>query len=221
MFGCMLSVIIPACNEENYLKETIESVKKQNLKSCEIIVISDGSLDKTDKISAEYADKFLRLEKRQGPAAAKNAGARIARGEILVFLDADTHMTERVLEEIEKVCKNNVVGTCQISPSKNSFKNKMFMTLKNHLLCPLGVSNGILFCTKKTFDEYGGYNPLLKKREEGDFLRKIKSSGNFIILKNKVISSTRRFDQLGYSKVISYWIGEALKPSDKDYPLIR
>lgn len=216
----MLSVIIPACNEENYLKETIESIRQQNIKDYEIIVVSDGSTDKTDEIASKHADKFLRLEKRLGPAYAKNAGARLAKGKILVFLDADTKLTKDVLKEIKETTKENVVGTCKIEPSNKALKHRVIMSLKNTLLCPFGVSNGIVFCTKNTFEKYGTY-PQLKKREEGVLIRTIKREGEFVMLDKPVINSMRRFEKLGYTTVFAYWIKEALKPSDEDYPVVR
>jgi len=216
----MLSVIIPACNEENYLEATIGAVRKQNHPECEVIVISDGSTDNTDKIASKLADKFLRLEKRQGPAAAKNAGARIAKGDAFVFLDADTLVTEGVLNEIDSMKKEDLVGTCRIQPSKSELKHKLFMIVKNYVVCPFGVSNGIVFCTRGTFEKFGPY-PEVKKREEGLFLRKVGKRGSFVILRKYVVSSVRRFEKLGYARVVLYWVREALKPSDEHYPLVR
>ncbi len=215
----MLSVIIPACNEEVYLKTTIDAVRRQNT-AHEVIVVSDASTDKTDVIASKHADKFLRLEKRQGPAHAKNAGAKLAKGEILIFLDADTVLTQDVLQSIEKQTKENFVGTCRIEPLEKKAKHEFFMWLKNYFLCPFGVSNGIIFCTKKTFEEFGRF-PEVKKREDGLLLRKIKKAGKFKILKEPVKSSMRRFEKIGYVGVAKYWVKEALKPSDQEYPLIR
>src|SRR3989338_3899471 len=215
----MISVIIPACNEEKYLKETIDSVKSESVEH-EVIVASDASTDDTDKIGMKYADKFVRLAKRSGPAGAKNAGARVAKGEILVFLDADTRLTKGVLEEIKKVTKDNVVGTCKIIPAEKNLKHRIAMSFKNTFICPFGVSNGIVFCTKETFEKYGEY-AAVKKQEDGFFVRKVKKEGNFIVIKTPVISSMRRFEKLGYLGVGRYWLKESVKPSNEDYPVIR
>ena len=95
------------------------------------------------------------------------------------------------------------------------------MFLKNYLISPLGVSNGIIFCTKKLYTKFNGFNNGLKKREDGDFIRRIKKQGNFIILDNYVVSSTRRFDKKGYLSLWVYWLKEYIKPSDDHYEIIR
>ncbi|MBS3152874.1 glycosyltransferase [Candidatus Woesearchaeota archaeon] len=219
----MLSVIIPACNEEQYIKETIESIKKQNYKEYEIIVVCDGCTDKTPEIASKLADKVVTLKTRSGPAIAKNKGVEISKGNKLVFLDADTHLGKEALSNISEVLDNdiNTIGTCKIKPSSNKTKHKIMMFLKNYLISPLGVSNGIIFCTKKLYTKFNGFNNGLKKREDGDFIRRIKKQGNFIILDNYVVSSTRRFDKKGYLSLWVYWLKEYIKPSDDHYEIIR
>ena len=201
------------------MEETIKSIKDE-MSEHEIIVVSDASTDSTDKIAMKHADKFLRLEKRSGPAGAKNAGAKLAKGEILVFLDADTRLTKGVLEEIKKVTRDNVVGTCKIIPAEKKVKHRIAMSFKNTFVCPFGVSNGIVFCTKETFQKYGEY-AAVKKQEDGFFVRKVKREGKFVVIKRPVISSMRRFEKLGYLGVGKYWLKESLKPSNEDYPVIR
>ncbi|MBI2148750.1 glycosyltransferase [Candidatus Woesearchaeota archaeon] len=219
----MLSIIIPACNEEKYLEETIKSIKSQSYKNYEIIVVCDGCTDNTPKISNKLADKTIIINKRIGPAAAKNEGAKACNGEKIVFLDADTCLTKNVLKNIStKIDKNpNLVGTCRIQPSNSKLKHKILMFLKNNFVSPFGVSNGVIFCTKKTFDKFNGFNSNLKKGEDGEFVRKIKKHSKFIILDDYVISSTRRFDQKGYIKIGLYWLKEYIKPTNKDYEVIR
>ncbi len=219
----MISIIIPACNEEKYLAETINAIKEQEYKEYEIIVVCDGCTDATEKIARKFTKKVVLLKQRGGPAHAKNKGVDVAEGKDLVFLDADTKVTGKTLEEIAKVFKKDktVIGTCKIQPSNKKLKHRFFMGVKNKLICPLGVSNGIIFCSKETFHDFKGFNPKLKKGEDGDFVRRIKKQRRFIILQTPVISSTRRFENKGYLRIGVYWIKEYLKPSNKDYELIR
>ena len=95
------------------------------------------------------------------------------------------------------------------------------MFLKNNFLCPFGVSNGIIFCNKKEFFKSGGFNGSLKKGEDGDFVRRIKKECSFAMLDDYVISSTRRFDKIGYIRTGIYWIKEFLMPGDENYEIIR
>ncbi len=94
------------------------------------------------------------------------------------------------------------------------------MGLKNTLLCPLGVSNGIIFCTQQTFKEHT-FNNELQKMEDGTFVREQKKNKQFVILNDYVINSTRRMDQVGYLKIFTYWMKEYFKPSNDKYSVIR
>ena len=212
----MISIIIPACNEQEYLEDTIQSIRAQNHKH-EIIVVCDGCTDNTPGLATKLADKFVILNQRKGPATAKNEGVNLAKYDKLVFLDADTKLTENSLKEISKCLDNDYIGTCKRQPSNKKLKHKIMNFCIN--LYPLPLTNGIIFCTKQTFNKIKGF-PEIKKGEDGKFIRKLTKENSFILLKTPVISSTRRFDKKGYVKVMFYWIREYIKPSDKDYEII-
>lgn len=84
-----ISVIIPAFNEENFLPKCLESLKKQDFKDFEIIVVDNNSKDKTSEISKKFGVKILK-EKNQGAAFAREAGFLKARGKIIATTDANT-----------------------------------------------------------------------------------------------------------------------------------
>ncbi|MTJ55296.1 glycosyltransferase [Anabaena sp. UHCC 0253] len=85
-----VSVIIPVFNGEKYLAEAIENVKNQDYQPLEIIVIDDGSKDKTAEIAAEFKDSIRYIyQENSGPSAARNRGIRIANGDAIAFLDVD------------------------------------------------------------------------------------------------------------------------------------
>src|SRR3989344_5050591 len=113
----MLSIIIPAHNEQDYILKTIDSIKKQNFKDYEIIVVLDGCTDNTLKLIKNKVDKIIILKNKKGPAIAKNEGAKVSNGDILVFLDADTLLTLSLLNVIESEKDNYSVGTALIKPS--------------------------------------------------------------------------------------------------------
>jgi len=217
----MISVIIPAHNEENYIVKTVESIKNQTFKNYEIIIVDDGSSDKTADVAKGNADFVIKLDRKSGPAAARNAGVKKSSGNMLVFLDADTLLSSKVLEEINNHKNNFDVGTCIIKPDSKKLKHRIMMNLKNKLLCPFGVSNGILFFSRENFEKYGPFNENMQKREEGALLRTIKKNGRFAILNEPVVSSVRRFEKKGYLGIIKYWIKESLKPSKGEYEVIR
>lgn len=85
-----VSVIIPAYNCESFIGRAVQSVLDQDYRDLEIIVINDGSTDNTVQALAPIQDRICLLQqKNAGVAAARNAGLRIARGELVAFLDAD------------------------------------------------------------------------------------------------------------------------------------
>jgi len=96
-----ISVIIPAYNAERYIEECLLSLKGQTFKDFEIIIVDDGSIDKTYKIAEKYA-KVIKSLKNLGAGAARNLGAKEAQGQILVFADTDVVLPEDWLAKIIK-----------------------------------------------------------------------------------------------------------------------
>ena len=99
-----VSVIMPAYNNERYLSQAIESVLHQTCIDYELLIIDDGSTDRTGDIAKGYRAKHpgrvrYLLQENKGPGAARNAGLREAKGEYIAFLDADDMWEEKKLEK--------------------------------------------------------------------------------------------------------------------------
>lgn len=94
-----VSVIIPAYNEEKHLEECLVSLKSQTYPNLELLIIDDGSTDSSPKIAKKYADIFL-TQRHQGPGVARNKAANVAKGEILLFVDADMYLDKNYVKEI-------------------------------------------------------------------------------------------------------------------------
>ena len=122
----MLSIIIPAKNEEKYLPLLLESIKSQNYKVFEVIVADNNSIDKTKKIAKKYNCKIIKGGLLD---VAKNHGARTAKGDILLFLDADMILPpgfiKTALEEFKK--RKLDLGGALVTPikTKNKIKTKI------------------------------------------------------------------------------------------------
>ncbi len=104
----MLSLVIPAYNEERYLPPTLshlhqarEFLSRGGGPPVEVIVVDNGSVDQTARVAAALGATML-TERIRSIAAARNAGARAAAGDALVFLDADTIVPERLLARIDE-----------------------------------------------------------------------------------------------------------------------
>lgn len=87
--NALISVIIPAYNGERYIAEAIESVLAQRYEHIEIIVVNDGSTDRTEKVLRSYANVQYLYQPRKGASAARNSGIKSSSGNFLAFLDAD------------------------------------------------------------------------------------------------------------------------------------
>jgi glycosyltransferase involved in cell wall biosynthesis len=84
-----VSVVIPCRNSFDTIKKTLLSLQNQSTQPCEIIIVDDGSVNPLINPVPEYSVEITRLEQSRGPAYARNHGARLARGDIILFLDAD------------------------------------------------------------------------------------------------------------------------------------
>ncbi len=111
-----VSVIIPTYNEEKVILDCLESLGKQSISDFEIIIVDDGSNDQTTQLverltKIEPSIKLLKQD-HKGAGAARNLGAKQAKGEILVFVDADMTFDKDFLQKLtEPIEKNGVIGT--------------------------------------------------------------------------------------------------------------
>lgn len=124
-----ISVIIPAYNSEKFIAETLDNMLAQSLKDIEVVVVNDGSSDKTLSIAEKYAEKSnifkLINQKNSGVSAARNRGLQEATGEYVVFLDADDYFDEVSLEGFykqgEKSGADIILGRLRMFDEKGMF----------------------------------------------------------------------------------------------------
>ena len=99
-----ISVIIPAYNVEKYVEKTLDSVCNSTCKDYEIILVNDGSTDRTDEICKKYSEKHKEItylvQDNQGVSAARNKGIKYAKGDWIVFVDADDTVNEKFFDFI-------------------------------------------------------------------------------------------------------------------------
>ncbi len=97
----LVSVILPVYNGEKFLANAIKRIQQENYKPLEILVINDGSTDRTAAIMAEFQDEIRSFhQENQGPAAARNYGLRMAQGEFYAFFDVDDLWVEGLFEQM-------------------------------------------------------------------------------------------------------------------------
>lgn len=108
----IVSVVIPAYNEEGDIEGCIKTLINQSYKPLEIIFVDDGSTDKTLEILSRYKDIKVLKQNHKGPGAARNFGVSKSKGEIIVFVDADMEFKEDYIEKLIKpILNNETIGT--------------------------------------------------------------------------------------------------------------
>ena len=104
----IFSVVVPAYNQAQFLRYTIDSILAQTVKEFEIIVVDDGSTDNTAEVAASYGDKIRYVyQENMGLAGVRNTGVREARGNFVSFLDSDDMWAPNYLEKIRELAERH------------------------------------------------------------------------------------------------------------------
>jgi len=194
-----VSIIVPAYNASASLGRTIEALLKQNcFQPFEIIVVDDGSIDNTAEIAHSFgAVKYLRQE-NAGPAAARNHGARLARGQYLAFTDSDCIPHEdwisRLMAGFAQAEVGVVAGSYGIANPQNWLSRCIHAEIiwrHQHLMPDFPNSFGSYnFCVKKeVFEGVGGFNTVYRNAsgEDNDLSYKIIAAGWRIYFDRKAL----------------------------------
>ncbi|MCK5064231.1 MAG: glycosyltransferase [Candidatus Fermentibacteraceae bacterium] len=205
------SLIIPAYNEDDYLPMLLDSVElasanyKGGSNAIEVIVSNNVSTDKTAEIAQSRGCVVVKEEKRI-IAAVRNAGAAVANGEILCFIDADSRLHPDTFNIIdEAVSSGKVVGGStgvkmeRMSPGIALTYYGFFLPM----ILITGMDTGVVFCRRKDFQKMGGYNEEKLFAEDVDFLVRLKLLGRTRkqklahLTSARAIASIRKFQQHG------------------------
>ena len=196
--NAMISVIVPALNEEESLERAISSVRKSGAQH-EIVVVDAGSSDRTVFIAEELGVRVIVSAIRQR-AAQMNLGAEQSKGEVFLFLHADTILPRGALKLVEKVLRDRgTVGggfarrfdsaslllkwTCRLA----ELRNRVFGWF---------LGDQAIFVRRSAFRELDGFRGM-SRFEDLDFSRRLRRVGRLATLCPPVISSARRFEQEG------------------------
>lgn len=207
----MLSIIISTWNEENYLPKLLYCIKNQTHRDYEIIVVDGNSTDKTREIARGYGCKLiLEPKNKEGhPGIGRNLGVKAAKGDILLFLNADVqfdnNFLKNALSEIKKR-KLDVAGA-YISPMTNKFIDKVFLGIFNFVVSITqffypNACGDCIFCKKWLHKKVNGFDETVILGEDLDYFQRCGKYGKFRIIKSgKTYFSMRRFDNEGRWKV--------------------
>jgi len=206
----MLSIIIPAKNEEKYLPILLSQIKKQNFFDYEIIVADAGSQDKTVEIAKSFGCKVV---KGGLPAKGRNEGAKVAKGEIFLFMDADNiYLPDGFLEKLISEFKRRNLGVASfpIYP-KGNLIDKICYFLYNKFVeifqnWTAFATNSVLI-KREVFEKVGGFDEEVKIGEDHDLAKRAAKISKFGFIKTEpVLTSARRFERDGRLKTYLIYI---------------
>ena len=217
-----ITFIIPTYNEEKAIEKTLTCLTRGLNFPSEIIVSDDKSTDNTVLIARKYTDNVLvPKEKHKTIAANRNAGAKIAKGEYLVFLDCDCTINDYNLFFTSAIKRfendSNLVGLTgklAVVPELETFPDKVIYSIfnfihyvKNNIL-RIGESSGkFQMIRKSAFERVNGFREDLVTREDGDMFNRLSKVGRTFYDSNLVIFfSGRRAHQLGWPKLLFVWV---------------
>lgn len=219
------SVIIPAHNEEDVIAKCIISVLNQTYKNFEIIVVNDGSTDKTGSIVKSLMKKnknirIISFDKGHSAAFSRNRGAELANGEILIFLDADGHINNIFLEELNKAHKPGIDGFLNnILPRRTTLFNRLLEYSRpeskpepeGKIISNLSKEKYLVFnLTKKSFLKIKGYNENIFYFEDEDLTNKFYSNNFKAIVLRKAKSYYELPSTLSAFIRQCKWIGKGI-----------
>lgn len=227
----MISIVIPTYNESAIIGSTLRRLNEIITSQDEIIVVDGSSEDKTREIAREFPNVILIISRR-GRAFQMNAGAKIAKGEYLLFLHADVQIDKICLSMLKnRICGNEIQwGWFALTLDSPRFIYRvieMGANLRNRFTgIPLG-DHGI-FVKKDMFDIIGGFSeiPIM---EDLEFVKKMNIVTNGIEIKSPVKISVRRFEHSGIIRTLSimwvlkilYYFGVSPERLAKYYRQIR
>ena len=207
------SIVIPAHNEEQYIGKCLEAIRTaaKQVPDCgiQIIVAANRCTDRTAEIAKQYGAEVVEDGSRC-IAAVRNTGAKAARGEYLVTVDADSYMAPDALKQVrEKLESGKFIGGGANPRFERASPGIFFTTLyiAVHLVPVMLRSGGMLsgamfWCRKADFDAVGGFDETLVSLEDLDFAKRLRDYGKrsgkkYGTLKGWLITSARKFDQFG------------------------
>lgn len=204
----MLSIIIPAHDEAALIGATLDALAESTQwlgDGVEVIVVDDASRDDTAAIARGRGARVVQVDARQ-IAAARNAGAAAARGERLLFVDADTLANRKVVAALMAAMDGGAIGGGVAVRFMRPLPVHMrfFESASIVLFRLFGVTPGcFLFCTREAFDAVGGFDERLFVTEDVRFGRALSRVGRIAILREEVVSSAR--------KMRTYSLGEKIR----------
>lgn len=212
----MLSIIIPTYNEEEYIGRLLECLRPQLTESDELIVVDSYSSDRTVDIAKKYGARII-LEPKNGNGLARNAGAKAARNDIIVFVDADCIPSNDFAERIRNHFRSPevlAVGGLDLYHSDSSVRRVIYNTFSRTVFYTAMITHALTgkywFASnncayrKDVFLGAGGFRSVIC--EDTDLTRRLPPSKNVVYdSKLRLLLSDRRFRKHGFLSTLGLW----------------
>jgi glycosyltransferase involved in cell wall biosynthesis len=213
--GTTVSVVIPALNEERLLGGLLSDLASQSRLPDEVLVVDAGSVDGTVSVAERFP--FVRVVRSTPPVAVgRNAGGRLARGDVIVFLDADVRLPEAFLAGfLAGFERGGYDVACPLYyPHDSTRAVERFHDLFNLVmratqnLSPSGAG-ACLAVRGSLFRESAGFDPSYKF-DDIELIRRLAKGRRFGIVEEKVLVSDRRFREQGFARLMAQYAFMAL-----------
>lgn len=234
-----VSVIIPARNEAETLPILLYSLQHQTVPPSEVLVVNDHSTDQTAAIALSYGARVITPpelpEGWQGKSYACYSGAKVARGDLLLFLDADTFLSNQGLERLITTFKKGHYAALTVQPYHKIKKPYEHLSAFFNLIIPMSVGCGLpprfaryakggfgpcFFCSKECYDQVEGHQSVQHKVLEHYHLSEVFRSHHLKVAHflGKNVISFRMYPE-GLGQLISGWSKSFLTGASQTSPL--
>ena len=202
------SIIIPVLNEASAIRQTLQRLQPSRQRGVEIILVDGGSFDNTPALAKPLADQVISASK--GRAQQMNRGARAASGEYLLFLHADTQLPDHWLSILADVCERSAAwGRFDVRLSGRHWLLRVIEAMMNWRSRVTGIATGdqAIFVRRELFERVGGF-PDIALMEDIVLSRRLKSCAAPVSLRDKVVTSSRRWEENGIVKTVllMWWL---------------
>lgn len=199
----MLSIVIPTYNEEKYLPLLLGSIQAQTYKDYEVIVADAMSTDRTRAVAAEFG---ARVVDGGMPGPGRNKGAAAAKGEYILFLDADVLLPDPWFLQMtvaEFAKRKFGTATCKVQPMSKKVVDRAIHEVFNYWMHLTQLTSPhapgfCIFVRKEVHEAIQGFDEQIKFAEDCDYVDRASQVAKFGILKTyRIPVSVRRFDRDG------------------------
>jgi len=214
----MISIIIPTLNEEKKIQSCLNSLVNQTLNDFEVLIVDGGSHDTTLNIVREFGPRIIEVPKKRAHdvSCARNEGIKVSKGDILVFLDADTLLSTNCLEVLDDCFRSpRVVGvSCQTLPLDGNHLenllyrcNNLLIDLSNRMRMNQFSYFSCLGYKRDSVTQVGGFREDLHACEDIDLARRLSRLGKFVFTKKaRCLTSPRRLRQWSYPRYLAKYV---------------